>query len=317
MVDLRSKTNTLIFLILSKIAKKIGASVHRHPQSNIENVLGEDVIARAAGYDYMARFREIVSDPLNILIERHPLAGMIDGNKVTLHNGISVPAFGDGAYYGDFSDILIINRGVHEPLEEFCFQQLLGKLDGTPTMLELGAYWGHYSLWFRSKFKHGNSYLVEPAAENLKIGQKNFSDNGYSGTFINDLVREEGFVVDKFMDENNLETLHILHSDIQGAEVEMLDGAKNSLLSNKIQYCFVSTHSEIIHEECFKKLRDAGYRIEVSANYNEETTSSDGIIVASSTKVSSLFDNFDPMGRQRICMSSSQEIIEYLQACNA
>jgi len=45
--------------------------------------------------------------------------------KVILHNGIRVPVGGELACYGEFSDILVINRGVHEPLEEYCFQELL------------------------------------------------------------------------------------------------------------------------------------------------------------------------------------------------
>lgn len=105
------------------------------------------MVDKAGASDFHGRFREIVSDPLNLLIPRHPLAGTMDGDHVVLHNGNRVPLQGPGAYYGNFSDILVINRGVHEPLEEFAFQTVLTGLPAQPTMLELGAYWGHYSMW--------------------------------------------------------------------------------------------------------------------------------------------------------------------------
>lgn len=96
--------------------------------------------------DFPGRFREIICDPLNLLIDRVPDSGTIDDEFVVLHNGARVPFRGDGSYYGDFSQILIYNRGVHEPLEEFVFQEVIARLHDTPIMLELGAYWGHYSM---------------------------------------------------------------------------------------------------------------------------------------------------------------------------
>ena len=60
---------------------------------------------------------------------------------VQLHNGNKVPSSGANAYYGEFSRLLIINRGVHESLEEFCFQETLKKIKDTkPLMIELGSY---------------------------------------------------------------------------------------------------------------------------------------------------------------------------------
>lgn len=55
-------------------------------------------------------------------------AGQVEEGLVYLHNGHRVPVAGKYAYYDDFSNILVINRGVHEPLEEFCFQEILKRL---------------------------------------------------------------------------------------------------------------------------------------------------------------------------------------------
>eukprot|EP01035_Chromulina_nebulosa_P006479 gene6479-8760_t len=47
----------------------------------------QDASVKALGSDTPGRFREIISDPLNLLIERHPRAGLIADGLVTLHNG--------------------------------------------------------------------------------------------------------------------------------------------------------------------------------------------------------------------------------------
>ena len=60
---------------------------------------------KAKPEDLFGRFREIVSDPLNLLIERVPMAGLVEGDQVYLHNGLKVPGIGPGAYYGPFSSV--------------------------------------------------------------------------------------------------------------------------------------------------------------------------------------------------------------------
>jgi len=73
---------------------------------------------KAAARDRAARFREVVNDPLNQWIPRHAQAGLVEKGLVILHNGHQVPVAGKHAYYDDYSQILVINRGVHEPLED-------------------------------------------------------------------------------------------------------------------------------------------------------------------------------------------------------
>jgi hypothetical protein len=189
---------------------------------------------------FVERFREIVSDPLNLLIERVDNAGYVDENRnVILHNGVRVPIHGDASYYGRFSEILIINRGVHEPLEEFCFQELLRHLkkdeNTTHSMLELGAYWGHYSLWFSKELKNTHCTLVEPEKVNIQAGQRNFKENEQEAFFINDFVSKDGFKVDAFLSENlpSAPELTLLHSDIQGFEEDMLKKQRKSIIGKK------------------------------------------------------------------------------------
>jgi hypothetical protein len=135
---------------------------------------------KAQPNDFLGRFREAISDPLNLLIERVPMAGFVNGNQVYLHNGNRVPVAGEGAYYGPFSQLLVINRGVHEPLEEYVFQQVLKLLGEAPVMLELGAYWGHYSMWLKKVRPQSTVILVEPDPANLAAGISNLKTNGFA-----------------------------------------------------------------------------------------------------------------------------------------
>ena len=267
---------------------------------------------------FTERFREIISDPVNLLIKRTPTAGYVDSeNNVILHNGIKVPIRGKYSYYENFSDILIINRGVHEPVEEYCFQELINSLKKQNldkfTMLELGAYWGHYSMWLKSNLSFADCYLVEPDLINYECGKNNFLINNLEGNFINEKVSSEYFTVDKFFKKHpNLEFINILHSDIQGYELEMLKNSKNCLSDNIINYIFISTHSEDLHKNCIDYLKKFNYEIDVSSGFDRETTSTDGFLMARSKNSSKIFMNSDFLGREEITNTSPYQLIDYL-----
>lgn len=269
---------------------------------------------KAAADDFLGRFREIVSDPLNILINRHPQAGMIHEGMVTLHNGNIVPINGENAYYGKFSDILVINRGVHEPLEEYVFQQVLERLPEAPVMLELGAYWAHYSMWLKKKIPLAITYMVESDFHNLEVGKANFQINGMDGNFINETVGTEKFSVDQFVSDRHLSKIDILHADIQGFEVEMLEGCQVALAKRMINYIFVSTHSQLLHSKSLELIASAGYRIEFNADFEEQTTSYDGFIFASSPEVGKIRESVHPLGRAETTNSTALKVFESLVA---
>ena len=258
------------------------------------------------------RFREIISDPLNLLIERVPMAGLVTDDKITLHNGLVVPT---GVYYGDFSSILAINRGVHEPLEEYVFQEVLHQLDPAEPieMIELGSYWAHYSMWLKSRFPEARTTCVEPDYENLEAGRANFALNGMSGTFIQAMVADKKFRIDAFLAKEPPRTIDILHADIQGYEIEMLIGSAKSLADRHIQRIFVSTHSQELHQNVIEFLKKLGYRIDVSADYSDETTSCDGLIYACLPDLPPLLAGVEIMGRTTICEAAPHEIVAYLR----
>ena len=152
---------------------------------------------KAQPNDFWGRWREIISDPINLLIDRDRNSGMADKEGyVYLHNGNKVPLSGENSYYGDFSKVLVLNRGVHEPLEEFCFQEMLKKIKvQKPLMIELGSYWAHYSMWFKKKFPEAECFMVEERAEGLNVGRSNFAANNFTnGQFIHSKVSNQSLV---------------------------------------------------------------------------------------------------------------------------
>jgi hypothetical protein len=267
------------------------------------------------GIEYTDRFRDVIADPLNLLIRKHPHAGTVTNELLTLHNGLKVAANQPYAYYGDFSKLLIYNRGVHEPLEEFCFQQLLDISDcrSPHTILELGAYWGHYSMWMKHRLPETSATLVEPEPINLESGCFNFAQNKLEAQFVSDFVDRNNFTVDKFLKDSKQSKLNVLHSDIQGYESEMLDGASESFTASAIDYTFISTHSERVHKEVIRKLEFFDYNIEIESCPENHSTSFDGLVVASSKRIPPIFPRkISPMGRKDIYSVSSSEILSYL-----
>mgnify|MGYP001311808076 CR=1 FL=1 len=271
---------------------------------------------KANSEDLLGRWREIISDPLNLLIKRDAYSGMVDTDGfVYLHNSIKVPLSGVSSYCGDFSQVLVLNRGVHEPLEEFCFQETLKKIkDQKPLMIELGSYWAHYSMWFQKQFPEGDCFMVEPKSKNLEAGRANFLANNFlNGHFILSKVSNDGLKIDTFYKEKKFDEVTILHCDIDGFELEMLDGAKSFLAAQTAKYIFLSTHGQPIHEEAIKKLESYGYIIEVSSDFDNHSTSFDGFILATAPSSERIFKNFKPFGRSEISKGSSDQTIEYLQ----
>lgn len=270
--------------------------------------------SKAADNDFTARFREIVSDPLNLVIKRDTRAGFVDRGFVFLHNGLKVPISGPDAYYGEFSSILVINRGVHEPLEEFVFQEVLKRLPASPVMLELGAYWGHYSMWLKSVHADAIVHLVESSAENLNSGIRNFETNGLTGFFVHASVGRGHLLVDRYLHESGIDHLDVLHSDIQGFEAEMLEGCAGALTEHRIDHLFISTHSADLHSEVVSRLSDLRYRIEVSSDFECDTTSYDGFIFASSPEKTPVFGNFTPLGRTQIESAQPEKLVSYISS---
>jgi hypothetical protein len=241
---------------------------------------------RAERREWALRNREVCGCPDNEHIPRVADAGKIVGKVQVMHNGIRV---GVGSYYGStVTKMLELNRGVHEPQEERAFQEVLKHVRPDGVMMELGAYWGFYSMWFLTGHPRRSAVLVEPEAANLERGRDNFSLAGLRGSFVKAFVGDKAGVdahgqrtmcVDELMEEFKIPRLDILHADIQGFETAMLRGARRSLERRAIDYVFISTHGQDKHDECRRVLTEFGFEIIADAGI-ADTYSHDGLIVA-------------------------------------
>jgi hypothetical protein len=223
-------------------------------------------------------------------IPKVPDAGMVFDNNTRdaiqlMHNGVKVIA---DSYYGHFnSEIVEKLRGHHEPQQEKVFYEVLKLVTGGGVMIEVGAYWSYYSLWFHQTVPNAINYVVEPVAENLDVGKRNFALNDFQARFVNAFVGDTQsyqsepptITVDEFVKKEGLTRVEILHADIQGHEYAMLVGTKDLLTNKLIRFVFLSTHGFKIHAKCLGFLRKRRYKI-IAEHTPGESYSVDGLIVA-------------------------------------
>lgn len=237
----------------------------------------------------------------------------LKGNKVQLmHNGLSLVY---GGYHGDWmAEIIKDLKGHHEPQEEKAFFEVMSILKNTKqnsfTMIELGSFWSYYSLWFMKELKNAKAYCFEPDPNNMAIGKTNAQINGLTPIFVSAAAgSDDGQVVslpldsnpsesidvairsvDSIVEEYKIKKIDILHMDVQGVELDALEGAIRSIVQNKVRFLFVSTHhysfsgDVATHTKCIEFIKKNGGRI-VSSHNVLESYSGDGLIVASFSPV--------------------------------
>lgn len=245
-------------------------------------------IARGWLNDFGLRIDDVRSARDNDSIPHVPDAGKIIDGQLVMHNGIRI---NPSSYVGEkMTQLLQLNRGVHEPQEEAAFAAVLSWLKETEansyTMLELGSYWAFYSLWFKTTLPNSECFCIEPDQSNLNWGRQNFEINDQAADFTLahiGSVQKQGnpptISVDSFIQTKRIRQVDILHADIQGFELEMLDGAKKSFDRRMIDYVFISTHRHALHYRCLERLALYGFNILAEADLLE-SHSLDGLIVA-------------------------------------
>jgi FkbM family methyltransferase len=242
------------------------------------------------------------------------------GQRIQLmHNGIRVVA---DNYYGPWMTRLIeLCRGHHEPQEERIFHEVVSRLADAGTMIELGGYWGFYSIWFLRTGAERRALLVEPDPAHIAVGQANLALNQVEAKFVRGFLgatsgatqpfsTEESGVLDlpcldvpTLMASHDIDRLTILHCDIQGAEFAMLQQSAQLLREKRVDWVFVSTHHHAIsgdpltHQRCLALLRALGAHIEAEHDV-QESFSGDGLICARFCA--------EPAGWQRVVLSRNR-----------
>jgi len=236
-------------------------------------------------------------------IPKVPLAGeCIEENGShfqIMHNGLKV--FKDGYCGGWMTEIIRQLKGHHEPQEEKAFYEVLKVLPSNATMIELGCNWSYYSMWFKHTLPQATNYMIEPFPNGINAGIKNFHANQLNGYFYQGIIQKSRFFskarlinkiqdasksppnisIDEFIQDHKLSFVHLLHSDIQGAEFEMLKNCIHAIQNKIIGFFFISTHSEDVHKKCMQFLKKMNYYI-IIEHTPAESCSYDGLIVASS-----------------------------------
>ncbi|MET0603432.1 MAG: FkbM family methyltransferase [Baekduia sp.] len=245
-------------------------------------------------------------------IPKVPNAGEVErvGDRPVqvMHNGLMID---EACYGGPFmTDIIKSLRGHHEPQEELVFHRLLERLaqtpgDRPPAMVELGAYWAYYSMWFQRALPGATTIMIEPDPHNLEVGKRNFALNGLDGVFhqaavgatsgdtmwiaceSDDRTRQVPIVtLDGLIADNGLDRIDLVLCDTQGAELHVLAAARDALRERRIRFLVLSTHHQIFsgdaltHQRCLAFLRDVGAHI-IAEHSIAESCSGDGLIAAS------------------------------------
>jgi hypothetical protein len=231
------------------------------------------------------RIQNVLTSQDNDYIPKVKDAGRIVRGKQIMHNGLKIYL---GSYYGpEYSKMLLLSKGIHEPQEERVFMEVLKTIPPNAVMIEMGAFWSFYSMWFQQQIKGAVNYMIEPDAFNLGQGKRNFRLNQFKGTFIQAFIgkssikggKDDTVCIDDLVDQYKIPFIHMLHSDIQGFEYEMLSGAAKTFNDKKIGYAFISTHSNEIHKKCLDFLKERQFKIIAAADI-DESFSEDGLIAA-------------------------------------
>ncbi len=238
-------------------------------------------------------------------IPKVPGAGEVlagDPPLQVMHNGVKII---QGCYHGDWmTQIIRCLRGHHEPQEERVFHAIVQALPPGAVMIEAGSFWAYYSLWFHHAVSGAQNHLIEPNEAKLEAGRRNFAVNGFAGTFTRAFIGSTSaptaeFVdwdgtrhtlarlcIDDYVTRHDIPFVHVLHADIQGAELDLLRGCTAAIAAGRIGYVVLSTHHDR-HEACLEFLRMRGFQI-IAEHSVADSASVDGLIVASSPAIRAL-----------------------------
>lgn len=269
----------------------MGASQLRYPQpvANVETRVAVGASCRDA-------------DPIPKVSDAGAVYEDATGRRIqVMHNGLRVVCDG---YYGSWMTNLIQQcRGHHEPQEERVFHEVVKRLPSQARMIELGGFWAYYSLWFLNDSPHRQAIVLEPDPKHMAVGQANAALNGLTPKFLagfagpelaanvpfqseaSGTLRLDCYSVSHLMEAEGWDYLDLLHCDIQGQEVAVLESCQPLFSMGKIGWIFVSTHAHQIsgdpltHQKCIEILQQSGARIVAEHDVHESFTG-DGLIVA-------------------------------------
>lgn len=245
--------------------------------AKLENFHGDELD------NWLERIDKVKISSDNARINKVANAGHLKDGKLTMHNGLQIAPL---SYYGaPMLKMFMENESVHEPQEEYVFQEVLKTMRDDAVMLELGCYWGFYSMWFADKIDGNRNYLIDNH-DGITRAKANFAMNNLEGTFMEGYIGKDDpnsdisiTNVDRICKDQKIDFIDVLHSDIQGFEMEMLQTMPEIVKNRAIGYIFISTHSKKLHYGCIDWLKENNYKVLCHSDL-ENSFSEDGLIVA-------------------------------------
>ena len=238
-----------------------------------------------------------------------------DAKCQVMHNGALIH---EGCYHQAWmTDIIRALRGHHEPQEEKLFHAVLQYLDENAVMVECGSFWSYYSLWFNKEISNARNIMIEPMPLKCAIGKLNFELNNAHGEFLEGYIgneykeasiftdwdgeqyKSQSITVDSLFDNYDINSIDVLHADIQENEMVLLEGASRTLKNKRINYLFLVTHSK--NKPFIKKLKNYGYHILASFEIHQSYFD-DGLVLACSPKV------FHKLDKSKFIISKKRSI---------
>jgi len=174
-----------------------------------------------------------------------------------------------------------------------------------PVMLELGAAKGEYSTYFNQELPSSTNICVEIRDSQADYIRGSLPSSivysGYCGTRKHlgealEVDNNTGLTPTRInlkdiFAENNIKHVNVLHMDIQGSEISILEELLNDKLLHKIEYLLISTHGrnteDCTYTECIKFFKESVKNITVRyifTSIDPIDINNDGLIVVKLTK---------------------------------
>ena len=206
----------------------------------------------------------------------------------------------NGLYYKtNFQDFsLITNEALYPIVADFNYYQHFYKVKENDVVIDAGANCGHLSIFFsKSVGKNGIIYAFEPDSFNVKRINENillntdlignikiedlllwnenklvdFHENGTVGSSavwipkVAKCVKKEAIRIDDWITNNSIKKLDFIKMDIEGAEIEALEGCTETIQNLRPNFAIASYHivngeQTYIKVEVFFKMHNYPYR---------------------------------------------------------
>jgi FkbM family methyltransferase len=168
------------------------------------------------------------------------------------------------------------------------------------TVVDIGAAFGLYTLHASKRVGiNGRVISIEPDYQNFSLLNRNISVNNlgnvkslqipaysnkmdlklYSnytvkperaGMYVHEFQLVKGDTLDNILEEEGIKNVNWLKIDVDGAEVEVLKGAFNTLSKNDL-ILFKETHGKLLYHEALQILSSSNYTKQFERSYDNET----------------------------------------------